>query len=73
MHRLSSSSGTVLPTIRVVNKDYLMPLAEVEQSLRRHVSAADMPNLKELSTALAQHFQSGAVGGHRGWYMRPTE
>ena len=55
------------------NKDYLMSLAEVEQSLRRRISAADMPNLKELSTALAQHFQSGAVGGHRGWYMRPKE
>ena len=59
------------PTER--NKDCLMSLAEVEQSLRRRLSAADMPTLKELSTALAQHFQAGAVKGRRGWYMRPRE
>ena len=29
-----------------------------------------MPTLSELSTALAYHFQTGAVKGRRGWYMR---
>ena len=53
------------------NKDYLMTLADIEQSLRRRVTAADMPTLKELSVALATHFQAGAVAGRRGWYMRP--
>ena len=53
------------------NKDYLMSLTDIEQSLRSRVSAADMPTLKELSSALAAHFQSGAVNGRRGWYLRP--
>jgi hypothetical protein len=53
------------------NKDYLMSLADIEQSLRSRLSAADMPTLKELSAALATHFQTGAVAGRRGWYLRP--
>ena len=31
---------------------------------------ADMPTLKELSSALSAHFQSGAINGRRGWYLR---
>jgi hypothetical protein len=29
--------------------------------------------IRELSAALSQHFQTGAVKGNRGWYMRPKE
>ena len=52
------------------NKDYLMTLTEVNQALRQHVSAVDMPSFRELSAALSQHFQAGAVDGRRGWYLR---
>ena len=53
------------------NKDDLMTFPEIEQSLRTRVGAGRMPTISELSTALAHHFQAGAVKGHRGWYMRP--
>ena len=52
------------------NKDDLMTFPEIEQSLRSRVGAGRMPTLSELSTALAYHFQTGAVKGRRGWYMR---
>ena len=55
------------------NKDNLMSLAEIEQSLRSRLSAADIPTLKELSASLARHFQAGAVKGRRGWYMRARQ
>ena len=52
------------------NKDCLMTLTEIEQSLRRHVKPADMPSFRELSTTLNQQFRAGAVDGRRGWYVR---
>ena len=55
------------------NKASLMTLSEVERSLHGRISAADMPSFRELSAALSQHFQPGAVDGRRGWYMRPKE
>ena len=55
------------------NKEYFMTLSDIEQSLRRRVSLADLPTLSALSKALASHFQAGAVKGRRGWYMRPRE
>ena len=55
------------------NKDYLLTLSEVEKSLRCRVSTTDMPSFRELSAALSQHFQPGAVDGRRGWYLRPKE
>ena len=55
------------------NKNSLMTLSEVERTLHSQVSAVDMPSFRELSVALAQHFQAGAVDGRRGWYMRPKE
>ena len=55
------------------NKDYLMTLSEVERELHSRISAVDMPSFRELSAALIQNFQSGAVDGRRGWYMRPKE
>ena len=55
------------------NKDALMTLSEVERELHSRVSAVDMPSFRELSAALVQNFQAGAVDGRRGWYMRPKE
>ena len=55
------------------NKDYLMTLSEVERELHSRISAVDMPSFRELSAALIQNFQAGAVDGRRGWYMRPKE
>ena len=55
------------------NKEYLMTLSDIEQSLRRRVTAADMPTLHGLSNTLSHHFQQGAVDGRRGWYLRPRE
>jgi hypothetical protein len=57
------------PTER--KKDSLMSYTDVEESLRKRVSAASMPTVSELSNALSRSFQSGAVKGKRGWYMRP--
>jgi hypothetical protein len=53
------------------NKACLMTLSEINQALRQHVGAADMPTFRELSAALSQLFQAGAVDGRRGWYLRP--
>ena len=55
------------------NKDSLMTLSEVERELHSRVSAVDMPSFRELSAALANHYQAGAVDGRRGWYMCPKE
>ena len=55
------------------NKDCLMTLSEIERSLNGRVSAANMPSFRELSTALNQHFQAGAVEGRRGWYLRAVQ
>jgi hypothetical protein len=55
------------------NKDSLMMFNEVEKVLRTRISASQMPTISELSTVLSQHFQTGAVKGNRGWYMRPKE
>ena len=55
------------------NKDSLMTLSEVERELHSRVNAVDMPSFRELSAALVNHYQSGAVDGRRGWYMRPKE
>ena len=52
------------------NKADLMTFPEIEQSLRTRLGAGRMPTISELSTALAHHFQAGAVKGRRGWYMR---
>ena len=52
------------------SKENLMMFTEVEKALRECISAAQMPTISELSTALTHHFQTGAVGGNRGWYMR---
>ena len=52
------------------NKDFLMTFPEIEQSLRSRIGAGRMPTFSELSSALAYHFQAGAVKGHRGWYIR---
>ena len=39
--------------------------------LQSHISAADKPNLKQLTMALkAAHFQYGAYEGVRGWYAK---
>lgn len=54
-------------------KENLMMFNEVEKVLRTRIPASQMPTVSELSTALTQHFQIGAVKGHRGWYMRPKE
>ena len=48
----------------------LMTFPEIEQSLRTRLGAGRMPTISELSTALAHHFQAGAVKGRRGWYMQ---
>jgi len=40
---------------------------------RRYEVRYKMPTISELSAALSQHFQTGAVKGNRGWYMRPKE
>ena len=53
------------------NKDSLMTFPEIELSLRTRIGAGRMPTISELSSALAHHFQAGAVKGRRGWYMRP--
>ena len=55
------------------NRDHLMTLSEVEQQLHNYINAVEMPSFRELSAALAQNFQAGAVDGRRGWYMRPKE
>lgn len=55
------------------NKDDLMTFPEIEQSLRPRIGAGRMPTINELSSALAYHFQAGAVKGRRGWYMRPQK
>ena len=55
------------------SKENLMMFTEVVQWLRQHVPAVSLPTVAELSGALTQHFQTGAVGGRRGWYMRPRE
>ena len=52
------------------SKENLMMFTEVEKALREYISAAQMPTISELSTALTHHFQTGTVGGNRGWYMR---
>ena len=54
-------------------KENLMMFNEVEKVLRTRIPASQMPTVSELSTALTQHFQIGAVKGNRGWYMRPKE
>jgi hypothetical protein len=41
--------------------------------LRTRIPASQMPTISELSAALSQHFQTGAVKGNRGWYMHPKE
>lgn len=53
------------------NKDNLMYFPNIVEHLQERVGAANMPNVKDISVALAQHFQTGAYKGHRGWYMRP--
>ena len=55
------------------NKDCLMTLSEVERELHSRMSAVSMPSFRELSAALVQNFQAGAVDGRRGWYMRPKK
>ena len=54
-------------------KENLMMFNEIEKVLRTRIPASQMPTISELSTALTQHFQIGAVKGNRGWYMRPKE
>ena len=55
------------------SKDSLMTLSEVERELHSRVNAVDMPSFRELSAALVNHYQPGAVDGRRGWYMRPKK
>jgi len=54
------------------HKDNLMTRTQVDQYLRQRLGAADMPKFREVTEALAAHFQQGAVDGRRGWYMRPV-
>jgi len=55
------------------DKNCLMTFSDVVRILRERVATADIPSRQALSLALNQHFQSGAVAGRHGWYMRPRE
>ena len=52
-------------------KDNLMKATAIQDVLRQHIPAADVPNLKQLTIALRQcRFPRGAVHGVHGWYAR---
>ena len=51
-------------------KSNLMTFTDVVRVLRNKIPSAYMPSIPSLSNALSEHFQSGAVAGNRGWYIR---
>ena len=55
------------------DKNCLMTFSDVVRILRERVATAEIPSRQALSLALNQHFQSGAVAGRHGWYMRLRE
>lgn len=53
------------------NKHNFIRATDILAELQSHISAADKPNLKQLTMALkAAHFQYGAYEGVRGWYAK---
>lgn len=50
-------------------KENFIRAIDIQEELRQHVRAADVPTIKALTTALkACHFSHGKVNGQRGWY-----
>ena len=52
------------------SKNNLMTLTDVKRHLQSRLCVTDMPSPKELSRSLGRCFQTGAMDGRRGWYIR---
>ena len=53
------------------SKAYLVRAVDLQGALRTRLKPADVPSIKALTMALKRlHFQYGAVGGVRGWYVK---
>ena len=50
-------------------KEHFIRAVDIQKALRRHVSPADVPNIKVLTNALkVTRFPYGSYNGYRGWY-----
>ena len=50
-------------------KEHFIRAIDIQEELRQHVRAVDVPTIKTLTTALkACHFPHGKLNGQRGWY-----
>ena len=73
-YRCQSSPETILQSFfepATPCKENFIRAIDIQEELRQHVRAADVPTIKALTTALkACHFSHGKVNGQRGWYAR---
>ena len=53
------------------SKEHFILAVDIQQELRKHVAATDVPSIKKLTLALkACRFPYGKIHGIRGWYAR---
>lgn len=73
-YRCQSSPETILQSFfepATPCKENFIRAVDIQEELRLHVRAADVPTIKALTTALkACHFSHGKVNGQRGWYAQ---
>ena len=74
-HQMLTSVEDVLASLyqpAVHRKEFFMTTTEIQQQLRKSLSAADVPPLRKLGLALKrQHFPYGSQDGIHGYYLKP--
>ena len=53
------------------HRDFFMTTTDIQQHLRMHLVAADVPTIRKLGIALKrQHYPNGSQDGVHGYYLK---
>ena len=73
-HQLMTSVDDILSSLYLPaehHREFFMTTTDIQQHLRKHLVAADVPTIRKLGLALKrQHYPSGSQDGVHGYYLK---